>query len=41
MPGVKIGQNAVVGPGTHVQNDVPNKARLFVKQEQELIEADE
>jgi UDP-N-acetylglucosamine diphosphorylase / glucose-1-phosphate thymidylyltransferase / UDP-N-acetylgalactosamine diphosphorylase / glucosamine-1-phosphate N-acetyltransferase / galactosamine-1-phosphate N-acetyltransferase len=41
MPGVKIGQNAIVGPGTHVQTDVPDKARLYVKQEQELIESDE
>lgn len=41
MPGIKIGANAVVGPGTHIHNDVPDKARLYVKQEQVLIEADE
>jgi UDP-N-acetylglucosamine diphosphorylase / glucose-1-phosphate thymidylyltransferase / UDP-N-acetylgalactosamine diphosphorylase / glucosamine-1-phosphate N-acetyltransferase / galactosamine-1-phosphate N-acetyltransferase len=41
MPGVKIGQNAIVGPGTHVQNDVPDHARLYVKQEQELIVAED
>ena len=39
MPGVKIGQNAIVGPGTHVERDVPDKARLYVKQEYLLIEA--
>ncbi len=38
MPGVKIGERAVVGPGTHVHDDVPNKARLYVKQEQTLLE---
>lgn len=37
MPGVKIGPGAVVGPGTHVHEDVPDRARLFVKQTQELI----
>ena len=41
MPGVKVGQNVVVGPGTHVHTDVPDRARLYVKQEQQLIEADD
>ncbi|MDQ7024122.1 MAG: sugar phosphate nucleotidyltransferase [Anaerolineae bacterium] len=41
MPGVKIGQNAIVGPGTHVYSDVPNNAKLLVKQNQELITSDD
>jgi UDP-N-acetylglucosamine diphosphorylase / glucose-1-phosphate thymidylyltransferase / UDP-N-acetylgalactosamine diphosphorylase / glucosamine-1-phosphate N-acetyltransferase / galactosamine-1-phosphate N-acetyltransferase len=41
MPGVKIGQQTIIGPGTHVHNDVPDKARLFVKQAQELVEAED
>lgn len=41
MPGVKIGVGAQVGPGTHVHNDVPDRARLYVKQEQVLIETNE
>jgi len=40
MPGVKVGAGAVVGPGTHVHQDVPDRARLYVKQQQILIEAD-
>ncbi len=38
MPGVKVGAQAVVGPGTHVHDDVPDGARLYVKQEQTLLE---
>ena len=41
MPGVKIGANAVVGPGTHVHTDLADKARIYVKQEQVVIEADD
>jgi len=41
MPGIKVGEGANVGPGTHVHADVPDRARLFVKQEQILIEADD
>jgi NDP-sugar pyrophosphorylase family protein len=37
MPGVKIGRDAVVGPGTHVYQDVPDRAQLYVKQEQILL----
>ena len=37
MPGVKIGKNTVVGPGTHVHEDLPDKARLYVKQEQIVL----
>ncbi|MCS6835276.1 MAG: sugar phosphate nucleotidyltransferase [Anaerolineae bacterium] len=32
MPGVKIGAGAQVGPGTHVHQDIPNRARVYVKQ---------
>jgi len=41
MPGVKIGQNAVVGPGTHVHHDVRDAARIYVKQEQIVVEAED
>jgi UDP-N-acetylglucosamine diphosphorylase / glucose-1-phosphate thymidylyltransferase / UDP-N-acetylgalactosamine diphosphorylase / glucosamine-1-phosphate N-acetyltransferase / galactosamine-1-phosphate N-acetyltransferase len=40
MPGVKIGKNAVVGPGTHVLEDLADKARLYVKQEQIILKED-
>lgn len=33
MPGVKIGERSVVGPGTHVHHDIPDGARVYVKQE--------
>lgn len=33
MPGVKIGERAQVGPGTHVHRDVLNGQRIYVKQE--------
>jgi bifunctional UDP-N-acetylglucosamine pyrophosphorylase/glucosamine-1-phosphate N-acetyltransferase len=33
MPGVKIGEKAQVGPGTHVRHDVKNGQRIYVKQE--------
>jgi UDP-N-acetylglucosamine diphosphorylase / glucose-1-phosphate thymidylyltransferase / UDP-N-acetylgalactosamine diphosphorylase / glucosamine-1-phosphate N-acetyltransferase / galactosamine-1-phosphate N-acetyltransferase len=33
MPGVKIGERAQVGPGTHVQRDVSDGKRVYVKQE--------
>jgi bifunctional UDP-N-acetylglucosamine pyrophosphorylase/glucosamine-1-phosphate N-acetyltransferase len=33
MPGVKIGERAQVGPGTHVHYDVKNDQRIYVKQE--------
>jgi bifunctional UDP-N-acetylglucosamine pyrophosphorylase/glucosamine-1-phosphate N-acetyltransferase len=38
MPGVKIGIGAQVGPGTHVHHDVPNRARVYVKQVLEMEE---
>ncbi|MBA3872865.1 MAG: NTP transferase domain-containing protein [Anaerolineae bacterium] len=33
MPGVKIGEGAQIGPGTHVLQDVADGKRLYVKQE--------
>lgn len=33
MPGVKIGEGAQIGPGTHVIQDVGNGKRVYVKQE--------
>lgn len=39
MPGVKIGENAQVGPGTHVHHDIDNGKRVYVKQD--IIVADE
>jgi len=33
MPGVKIGQNVRIGPGTHVLKDVDDNHRVYVKQE--------
>ena len=38
MPGVKVGEKAQVGPGTHVHNDVKNRQRVYVKQEIEVVE---
>ena len=38
MPGVKIGENAQVGPGTHVIRDVANKQRIYVKQVIEVVD---
>lgn len=33
MPGVKIGEQAQVGPGTHVRHDISDKQRVYVRQE--------
>jgi UDP-N-acetylglucosamine diphosphorylase / glucose-1-phosphate thymidylyltransferase / UDP-N-acetylgalactosamine diphosphorylase / glucosamine-1-phosphate N-acetyltransferase / galactosamine-1-phosphate N-acetyltransferase len=33
MPGIKIGERANIGPGTHVHHDVKSGARVYVKQE--------
>jgi bifunctional UDP-N-acetylglucosamine pyrophosphorylase/glucosamine-1-phosphate N-acetyltransferase len=41
MPGVKIGEGAQVGPGTHVMQDVKDRQRIYVKQEIEVVDADE
>ncbi len=40
MPGVKVGENAQVGPGTHVVRDVANGQRVFVKQQLEIVDSD-
>jgi UDP-N-acetylglucosamine diphosphorylase / glucose-1-phosphate thymidylyltransferase / UDP-N-acetylgalactosamine diphosphorylase / glucosamine-1-phosphate N-acetyltransferase / galactosamine-1-phosphate N-acetyltransferase len=40
MPGVKIGERANVGPGTHVYKDVKNGQRVYVKQELVVIDED-
>ena len=41
MPGVKIGEQAVIGPGTHVHQDVKNRTRVYVKQELVVVEPGE
>jgi len=41
MPGVKIGERAQVGPGTHVYQDVPNSQRIYVKQEIVVVDGGE
>lgn len=33
MPGVKIGERAQIGPGTHIRHDVQNGQRVYVRQE--------
>lgn len=38
MPGVKVGEGAQVGPGTHVHRDVPDRTRIYVKQELGIVE---
>lgn len=39
MPGVKIGAWAQVGPGTNVMQDVKDHSRIYVRQEQEVVES--
>ena len=41
MPGIKVGEKAQVGPGTHVHKDVPEGARVYVRQEQVVVLDDE
>ena len=38
MPGVKVGERAQVGPGTHVHQDVKDGQRVYVKQEIVIVE---
>ncbi|MCS7072552.1 MAG: NTP transferase domain-containing protein, partial [Anaerolinea sp.] len=38
MPGVKIGERAQIGPGTHVHRDVRDGARVYVKQELVIVD---
>jgi UDP-N-acetylglucosamine diphosphorylase / glucose-1-phosphate thymidylyltransferase / UDP-N-acetylgalactosamine diphosphorylase / glucosamine-1-phosphate N-acetyltransferase / galactosamine-1-phosphate N-acetyltransferase len=40
MPGIKLGERAQVGPGTHVYNDVKDGQRVFVKQAIEVVDAE-
>ncbi len=40
MPGVKIGEGAQIGPGTHVHHDVRDRQRVYVKQELVVVEGD-
>jgi bifunctional UDP-N-acetylglucosamine pyrophosphorylase/glucosamine-1-phosphate N-acetyltransferase len=40
MPGVKIGEGAQVGPGTHIHHDVQNHQRVYVKQELVVVDGD-
>jgi bifunctional UDP-N-acetylglucosamine pyrophosphorylase/glucosamine-1-phosphate N-acetyltransferase len=39
MPGVKIGERAQVGPGMHVQKDLKDGVRAYVKQEIVIVES--
>ena len=39
MPGVKIGERAQVGPGTHVHEDVRDDVRVYVKQVLGIVES--
>jgi bifunctional UDP-N-acetylglucosamine pyrophosphorylase/glucosamine-1-phosphate N-acetyltransferase len=41
MPGVKVGENAQVGPGTHVHQDILDGQRVYVKQELLIIDPKE
>ena len=38
MPGVKIGANTEVGPGTHVLRDLPDNKRIYVVQATEIVD---
>lgn len=40
MPGVKIGERAQIGPGTHVHHDVPDGHRVYVKQELIIVKGE-
>ena len=40
MPGVKIGEGAQVGPGTHVHQDVKDRQRVYVKQELIVVDGE-
>ena len=38
MPGIKIGEKAQVGPGTHLHDDVLGNQRVYVKQQIQVVE---
>ncbi|MBZ0297668.1 MAG: NTP transferase domain-containing protein [Anaerolineae bacterium] len=40
MPGVKIGELAQIGPGTHVHKDVLDRQRVYVRQELVVIDGE-
>lgn len=40
MPGVKVGEKAQIGPGTHVRFDVNDGSRVYVRQQIEVEEHD-
>jgi bifunctional UDP-N-acetylglucosamine pyrophosphorylase/glucosamine-1-phosphate N-acetyltransferase len=40
MPGVKIGEGAQVGPGTHVYHDVNNRQRVYIRQELVVVDGE-
>lgn len=40
MPGVKVGEKAQVGPGTHVLRDVQDNQRIYVKQVLGIVDGD-
>ncbi len=39
MPGVKVGSNVSVGPGTHITKDIADGLRVYVKQELQIDES--
>jgi UDP-N-acetylglucosamine diphosphorylase / glucose-1-phosphate thymidylyltransferase / UDP-N-acetylgalactosamine diphosphorylase / glucosamine-1-phosphate N-acetyltransferase / galactosamine-1-phosphate N-acetyltransferase len=38
MPGIKVGERARVGPGTHLHYDIQDGQRVYVKQQLEVID---
>lgn len=40
MPGIKVGEYAQVGPGTHVQKDILDRQRVYVRQELVVIDGE-
>jgi UDP-N-acetylglucosamine diphosphorylase / glucose-1-phosphate thymidylyltransferase / UDP-N-acetylgalactosamine diphosphorylase / glucosamine-1-phosphate N-acetyltransferase / galactosamine-1-phosphate N-acetyltransferase len=41
MPGVKVGEGAQVGPGTHVHQDISDGQRVYIKQELHIVDPKE
>jgi UDP-N-acetylglucosamine diphosphorylase / glucose-1-phosphate thymidylyltransferase / UDP-N-acetylgalactosamine diphosphorylase / glucosamine-1-phosphate N-acetyltransferase / galactosamine-1-phosphate N-acetyltransferase len=41
MPGVKIGEQAQIGPGTHVYQDVLDGQRVYVRQQLQVVDDDD
>lgn len=41
MPGVKLGERAQVGPGTHVMTDVKDDRQIYVKQELVIVDMED